>query len=111
MTNIKQQKAYRHGEIAFMKCDKLPEGLERAYTKTFSIGSHNNPHTYDNGSLYLKNEDIFVFGYFEAKNTKLYHIKHGEGKGILKIAKLPDGIYQLRRQVEIVNSEMKPVID
>ena len=111
MTNTKQQKAYRHGEIAFIKCDKLPEDLEKVDIKTLSIGSHNNPHTYDNGSLYLKNEDIFVFGYFEAKNTKLYHIKHGKGKGKLKIAKLPDGIYQLRRQVEIVNSEMKPVID
>ena len=112
MTKTKLQKTYRHGEITFVKCDKLPEGLKKADTKTFSIGSHNNPHTYDNGSLYLKDEDIFIFGYFEAKNTKLFHIEHGDKKvrNLLE-AKLPDGIYQLRRQVEFVNSEMKPVID
>ena len=102
---------YRHGEIVFEVINKLPEGLQKTDIKTFLIGSNNNPHIYDNGSLYLKNKDMFVFGYFEAKNTKLYHIEHGTGKGKLKTAKLPDGIYQLRRQVEIVNSEMKPVID
>ena len=102
---------YRHGEIVFEIINELPENLKKEKTKTILTGSNNNPHTYDNGSLYFQNKDAFVFGYFEAKNTKLYHIKHGEGKGKLKTVKFPDGIYQLRRQVEIVNSEMKPVID
>ena len=104
-------KVYRHGEIGFTKIDKLPEGLKKSNTKTFLIGSNNNPHTYDNGSLYFKDEDIFIFGYFEAKDTKLYHCEHGKGKDKLKIAKLPDGFYQLRRQVETINKQMRPVID
>ena len=103
-------KAYRHGEIAFLKIDKLPE-LEKSNQKEFLKGSHGNPHTFDNGTLYLKEKDDFIFGYFKAKNTTLKHPEHGKGKGKIKVAKLPDGIYQLRRQVEFVNDDLKPVID
>ena len=104
-------KAYRHGEICFLKIDKLPKELKKSRKKEFLVGSHGNPHTFDNGELYLKTENDFVFGYFKAQNTNLMHKEHGTGNGKLKKVKLPNGIYELRRQVEIVNSEMKPVID
>jgi len=103
-------KAYRHGEIAFILTDKLPNNLEKSNSKEFLKGSHGNPHTYDNGELYLKDVDDYIFGYFVAKNTKLYHKEHGEGQGI-KEAKLPNGIYELRRQVEFINDELKQVED
>lgn len=105
-------KCYRHGEICFEKIEKLPEGLEKSSHKEFLRGSHGNPHTYDNGSLYLKKEDDYIFGYFVAENTKLFHPEHGTQKDSnLKEAVLPDGIYRLRRQVEFISGELKQVID
>lgn len=103
--------AYRHGEIAFVKIDKLPTNLTETKQKEFLKGSHGNPHTFDNGSLYLKNVDSNVFGYFVAKNTTLFHKEHGEGNDKPREAKLPNGTYELRRQVEFINDEMKQVID
>jgi hypothetical protein len=47
-----------------------------------------------------------------AKNTKLYHPEHGDKKvENLKEAKLPDGKYQIRRQVEKTHEGLRPVID
>lgn len=108
---MKKQQIYRHGEILFLKIKELPAGLKIETSKEFLKGSHGNPHMFDNGDLYFKKENEFVFGYFTAKNTELKHIEHGNGNGELKVAKLPDGNYQLRRQVEFINQEMKPVID
>lgn len=105
-------KVYRHGEIVFEIIDKIPDGLEKSKNKEFLKGSHGHPHSFDNGSLYLKNEDEFIFGYFEAKNTTLFHAEHGDKKGgELKSAKLPDGIYRLRRAIEYVNNELRVIID
>ena len=104
-------KALRHGEIVFEAIEKLPAGLKKSESKEFLVGSHGHPHSYDKGTLYLKREDDFVFGYFVAKGTKLYHAEHGEGKFGNKECKLPNGIYRLRRAVEFINSEMKQVID
>jgi hypothetical protein len=103
-------KAFRHGEIAFIKISDLPEGLKQEKSKVIMQGSHNNSHSFDNGKLYFKKVDTYIFGYFMAKNTILFHPDHGAGKGIKK-AKLPDGIYELRKQQEFINSELKPVID
>ena len=105
------KKAYRHGEICFLKVDKIPDNLEEATQKEMLKGSHGNPHTFDKGKLFLTEESENVFGYFIGKDTTLFHETHGKGKGKLKKAKLPDGNYQLRRQVEIINKEMQPVID
>lgn len=104
------KKAYRHGEIMFVEIDKLPTDLTLAKTKTIISGSNGNPHNYDNGSLYF-HEDNYRLGYFVADNTTLYHSEHGEGKGKLKQAKLPNGIYEIRRALEKVNEELIPVID
>lgn len=105
-------KAFRHGEICFEKIEALPEGLKKSTQKEFLRGSHGNPHTFDKGTFYPKVEDVYVFGYFTAKGTTLYHEDHGKKtKGRIKEAKLPDGQYRLRRQVEHVNNELKQVVD
>ncbi len=104
-------KIFRHGEIVFEVIDSIPDNLKQSEEKVFLIGSNNNPHSYDNGELYFKNENDFIFGYFIAKNTKLFHLEHGKGKGKLRIANLPDGNYRLRRQVEFINKELKQIKD
>jgi len=104
--------AYRHGEIAFEVIKELPAGLIKEDSKEFLKGSHGHDHTFDKGELYYKEEDENIFGYFVAKNTKLYHEEHGDKKvGKLKEAKLPNGIYRLRRSVEVVNDQLKQIID
>ncbi|MBK9272820.1 MAG: hypothetical protein IPM48_14640 [Saprospiraceae bacterium] len=103
-------KAYRHGEIAFEIIKNLPKGLTQSDSKEFLKGSHGHPHTFDNGKLYLKNENEYVFGYFVAKNTTLFHAEHGTGKGTKK-AKLPDGTYRLLRANEKVAEGLKQIVD
>lgn len=103
--------AYRHGEICFEIIDKIPEGLTKSKDRELLKGSHGHPHSFDKGNFYPKIEDENVFGYFEAKNTTLFHSEHGEGKGELKRAKLLNGSYRLRRAVEFINGELKQIID
>jgi len=104
MTKVK---ALRHGEIAFVSIPELPKGLKQEDTKVIVTGSHGNSHTFDNGKLYFKKESDHVIGYFEAKNTTLFHAEHGkDGK-----ASLPNGVYQLRKQTEHTPSGLVPVID
>lgn len=112
MKIIKITKAFRHGEICFEVVESIPVGIEKSPSNEFLRGSHGNPHKFYNGNLYLKKEkkDDFVFGYFEANNTTLTHRDHGEGKEIKK-AKLPNGFYCLRRQVEYINNELKQIVD
>jgi hypothetical protein len=105
---MSKPKAFRHGEIMFVE-SKIPS-LEESKTDTIIKGSNNNPHTFKGGKLYLKSEGNYIIGYFQAKDTTLYHAEHGEGKG-LKQAKLPDGDYEIRRAVEKVNEELIPVKD
>jgi len=100
------KKVYAHGEVAFVTIDKLPEGLEENNTDIFAKGNTGNNHTFKGGKFYPKNVDSYVYGYFVADNTKLYHIQHSPNG-----AELPNGIYELRRQVEFINGELKQVID
>jgi hypothetical protein len=105
-------KMYRHGEIGLVLIDKLPTGLTKSDSKVIMQGSHSNSHLIDNGELYFKNVNQYIFGYLVAKNTKLLHKEHGEtNKKGLRQATIPNGIYELRKQNEIVNSELKPVVD
>jgi hypothetical protein len=105
-------KALRHGEICFEIIDKLPEGLKKSNSKEFLVGSHGHSHKYNNGELYLKTENEYIFGYFVAKNTTLTHLEHGDKKvGELKTAKLPDNIYRLRRAIEYINGDLRQVVD
>lgn len=106
-------KNYRHGDLALIGIKELPKNLKPSKTKILMTGSGGNNHSIDKGTVYLKNEDDFIFGYLEAKNTKLYHIEHGnkvKGKS-LREAKIKDGIYELRKQMENTHSGMKQVID
>ena len=107
------KKAFRHGEIAFVEVSKLPNGLKKSDSKEIVKGSHSNSHSVSNGDLYFTNENQFVFGYLVAKNTVLLHPEHGEvvKDGKLKQGRIPDGIYQLRKQQEFINNELSPVID
>lgn len=107
MTNI--IKAYRHGEIAFVYIKKLPTKLKKSNSKIIVQGSHGNAHSFYNGELYFK-QDGYILGYFKAKNTTLLHSEHGVGKNIKK-AKLPDGVYEIRKQLEFTPSGLIPVID
>jgi hypothetical protein len=100
------KKIYSHGEISFLTIDKLPEGLEKSKTDVFAKGRTGNNHTFKGGDIYLKNINEYIFGYFVAKNTKLYHPEHSP-KGV----ELPDGVYEMRRQVEFINGELKQIID
>ena len=103
---------YRHGEIVFEKIDNLPPDLEEKKTNTFAEGKTGNSHTFKGGKLYLKNEDEFIYGYFKAQNTKLFHSEHGEKKeGILLSVELPNGFYRLRKQNEFINGELRVVVD
>ena len=111
MKNMKKEKVYRHGEIGFRVINKLPDGLKRSETNVIMSGSHGNSHSFKNGDLFLKNVDQYVFGYFVAQNTILLHAEHGKNIGSIREAILPDGIYEIRKQNEYINNELKPVID
>ena len=102
----------RHGDLALVKIGKLPDGLKPADTQTLMQGSRGNNHDVKNGTVYLKDIDQFVFGYLVAgEGCQLLHTDHGTGKGAIKTAKLPAGIYELRRQFEQTHDAIKPVID
>ena len=128
-------KNYRHGEIGLFQIEKLPKGLKKSESKIIMQGSHGNSHSIDNGELYFKNVDNYIFGYLVAKNTKLQHFEHGNICSVCgydklintntcsqcntdfvkekkyRLAKINNGVFELRKQNEIVNSELKPVID
>lgn len=101
---------FRHGELVFAPIDSLPD-LTQTKTNVITKGSHGHNHTFSGGKFYKK-ENEQVLGYFVAKNTKLYHIEHGDKKvGGLKECKLPNGIYEIRKGQEWVNGELKQIID
>lgn len=105
---MEKQKAYRHGEVLLVKVEKLPKGLESSKEKVFMVGSHGNNHAIDNGKIYFKKEDEFVFGYLEAKNTNLLHPEHKDKSGG---AKIEDGFYKLIKQQEFTPEGLVPVQD
>ena len=108
----KIMKNYRHGEIALVQIEKLPEGLKKSDGKELEKGSHGHSHSITKGEIYFKSDGEFVIGYLVALNTELTHPEHGKIKrGNLMYAKILDGIYDIRKQQEFVNEEMVPVID
>lgn len=119
------KKGIRHGDMALIWIDKLPEGLTKSDSKVLMTGSGGNDHTYINGEFYPKQVDQFVFGYFKAlDNCKLYHKEHGEkdkdrkflteviDSQELKVTIIPAGkIAVLKKQNEDTHTGMKPVVD
>ena len=105
-------KAVRHGDLALVKIDKLPEGLQPATSRTLIVGSGGNNHDVRDGVIYFKDVDQFVFGYLNAaEGCTLLHPDHGAGEGAIKTAALPAGIYELHRQFEETHESMRQVID
>lgn len=118
-----KQTLYRHGDLALTQIEKLPDNLKKSNTKVLMTGSHRNDHKIDKGDVYFKNVGQYIFGYLVAKNTKLFHKEHGNqwirnnhkkseylGNNT-KVAKIENGIYELRKQQEFVNKELIPIID
>ena len=105
---------YRHGDLALTKISKLPNNLKETKTKVIMNGSGGHDHSFEEGKIYFKKANDFVFGYLEAtKNTKLFHLEHGKiikGKK-LREANITEGVYELRRQCEDTHEGMKQVID
>jgi len=102
---------YRHGDLVLWQIKELPNGLTPTKTKVLMTGSGGNPHSIDNGTVYFKAVNEFVFGYLVAENTTLYHKNHGEGNGKIKVAKINNGVYELKKQQEKTHEGMKPVVD
>ncbi|MFA5340269.1 MAG: hypothetical protein WC332_00690 [Clostridia bacterium] len=106
-------KKYRHGDLALIGIEKLPEVIKISKSKVLMNGSGGHDHTFDHGEFYPQ-QDGLVIGYLVANNrTRLYHPEHGEkikGKE-LREAKIAEGIYELLRQIEDTHDGMKPVID
>lgn len=100
-------KIYRHGEIGFREVQEIPKMAETK-TNTIISGSHGHAHTFKGGQIFLLEKPTeYILGYFIAKNTTLFHPEHGiNGK-----AKLTDGKYEIRRQVEFTPLGLIPVID
>jgi hypothetical protein len=104
---------YRHGDIGFFGIKELLEGLTASRSRTIFVRSGGNAHTFSGGTFYPRIDGQFIIGYLMAKNTTLYHKRHGKKVKckVLREAKIPDMVYEVRRQVEDTHSGMKPVID
>ena len=102
-----KQKCYRHGEICFLQIKSLPKGLKETKTNLIERGSHGHDHTLTGGKLYLLPElQDYTMGYLKADGTKLYHPEHSP-----KGCKLPNGIYEIRKQKEFTPEGLIPVVD
>ncbi len=109
-------KAYRHGDLALVIVEEIPEGLKPSESKILMTGSGGNDHRFDNGTFYpATNGDRSTLGYLKVSgNTKLYHPDHGEGipgKPLLRECVLPEGLYKALKQQEYTHEGMRPVID
>src|SRR3990167_5484636 len=96
----------RHGDLGLFGITTPPKGIKKSSSKVLlQTGSGGNPHSIDKGTFYPK-EDGQSIGYLVAKGTKLFHVEHSP-----KGAKIPDGVYDVRRQREITHEGFREVID
>lgn len=106
-------KNFRHGDMALIGVEKLPDGLTASTSKVLMKGSGGNDHAFTAGTFY-PNEDGQTVGYFVAvEGTRLVHPDHGqivEGQA-LRQAEIPAGVYEVRRQVEQTHDAMRFVED
>ena len=112
-------KVYRQGDLCLIPNQRnfkveIPKNLKKAETNIIMQGSGGHPHKVEDCEIYFKNIDTFIFGYLKAnKNAKVLHIEHGvytKGKQ-LKEGVIPEGIYQMRHQIEDTHEGMKVVVD
>jgi hypothetical protein len=105
----------RHGDMALISIDKLPEGLKKKNTKVLMTGSGGNDHTFSGGEFY-PHADGQIVGYFVAqKGAKLFHPEHGDKtqrkvSGLLQ-ASVDEGVYSVTKQIEDTHEGMKAVED
>lgn len=101
------KKGYRHGDICFIKISKKPTKLKKSNTNVIlQTGSGGNPHSFTGGTFYPVQNEEFVIGYLQAKNTKLFHDEHSP-----KGAEIENGLYEIHRQQEFTHQGMMAVID
>lgn len=103
---------YRHGDLCLVGIEKLPKGLKKSTSKILLQGNTGNNHNFNNGVFYPHVKGDYIKGYFVAKNSTLLHNDHGDTKnGSVLEAKIEDGIYEVRGQVEKSHDGFRPVID
>ena len=101
------KKAYRHGDICLLQTKSVPKGLVASKDNVLiKVGSGGKPHSFTGGTFYPKQEGDFILGYLKAKGTKLFHVEHSP-----QGAELPNGIYEVRKQVEVLHEGLRPVQD
>jgi len=105
----------RHGDLALIGIDKLPEGLTASKSEVLMKGSHGNDHAFSGPGTFYPHEEVRgtlrIVGYFEAREgTKLTHLDHGpEGK---KLREVPvQGLFEIRKQTEDTNYRMHPPVE
>lgn len=93
----------RHGDMALIGIDKLPEGLKASKSRVLMTGSHGNNHAFTGPGTFYPHEGnrgtLRIVGYFDAKKgTMLTHLDHGpEGE---KLREVPiEGSFQVREQI------------
>ena len=105
---------YRHGDLALVSIERLPEGLTASKSKVLMTGSGGNDHIFTDGTFYPKAYGQTV-GYLDAPNgSTLLHPNHGEivGKGKkLRVAEIEVGVYTCIKQIEQTHDGMRPVED
>ena len=103
----------RHGDMALIGVEKLPEGLTASRSNILLTGSGNNPHTVDRGTFY-PDQNGQVVGYLVADDKcRLFHPDHGQEvtKSDSREVTVPKGIYAVRRQIEDTHEGMRAVED
>ena len=108
----------RHWDLALIWINKLPKWLTKTKSNILMKWNNWHNHTFDNWVLYIiKDSDLleekdFIFWYFIAKDTILFHEDHWDIiEWNTRTAKIPNGIYELRKQKEYTPDWLKPVID
>jgi hypothetical protein len=106
------KKGIRHGDLALIIIDKIPEKITPSETNVIMQGSGGNDHKVKNGIIYFKQNGQFIIGYLHAlPKCQLLHPDHGKGNSEIKVSNIHEGYYELRKQFEYTHDAMKPVID
>lgn len=109
-------KAIRHGDVALVQIDNLPEWLTKSDTRIFLAGKNNN-HEIDNGDIYITKDhntlrdNEFLYGYLVANNTTLIHNEHSPMSNENRNALIPDWVYALYKQKEATADGFKIIKD
>jgi hypothetical protein len=108
----------RHWDLALIGIKKIPKNLVKTKTNILMKGNNWHDHTFSwwmvsiTGDSFNLPEWEFIFWYFVAKNTILFHEDHWNTiVWNTRSCNIPDGIYELRKQVEFTAEGMRAVVD